>query len=114
MSKNTFEQIAEDRKNRYMVNVRKSISDWIDELKSKNLRIDEKDLPSMNSYERNLFYELYTNEELVKQIEYYLSNAQHEFREFDEFELTNTYSEQLKHRFFHILLKRFKELIKNE
>ena len=103
----------EEMKSEYFKHVSQDILDLITENTKKGIGFDETNLPKrMNSYERKLFFPHYTNEYLSKEIDYYLLEGGNEFWKVSEIELTSTYNETLKRNLLHLLLDRFKELIK--
>jgi hypothetical protein len=100
-------------KTEYFKNVRKEILEQINNYEKAGKRFNKEDVPErMNSYERNLYIPLYSNELLIENVEYYLKQAWGEFEPSWKYTLDGSYNDALKHTFIHLLLKRLKEKMK--
>ena len=94
----------------YLSHVDKELLNKINQYKKEGKRFNEKDLSErMNSYEWNLVLPLLTNEDLIKNAEYYIKQSFGEFRKTNEYTLESTYNETLKHKIIHLLIERLRE-----
>ena len=103
-------------KEEYLKHVRKEILEQINKYEKEGKRFNKEDLPEkMNSYERNLYLPLLSNEALIEKTEYCISNTWGDFRKSYKYDIKSvtTYNDILKHKLIHLLIERLKEVLES-